>query len=189
MCVWSHISHIWLFAILWPVDLQAPLSMENLAWDSPGKNTGVVCHFLLQDQLYLNLKKEYRGFPWWFSGWESTFHYGECGFDARWENWNPASSGAAGPACLAEEPGHWNYWACEPWSLCSDICALQLERPTHHGNNPVQPKLFKKEYNASKKKILSFLCVTHQTICCYTYICVFKWNNKFITWAYYIQSH
>ena len=32
-----------LFAILWTVALQAPLS-----WDSPGKNTGVGCHLLLQ---------------------------------------------------------------------------------------------------------------------------------------------
>ena len=29
----------------WAVACQAPLSME---WNSPGKSTGVVCHFLLQ---------------------------------------------------------------------------------------------------------------------------------------------
>ena len=34
-------SCIWLFATLWTVDHQAPLSM---GWDSPGKNTGVGCH-------------------------------------------------------------------------------------------------------------------------------------------------
>ena len=37
------LSHIWLFAAPWTVDCQAPLP-----WNSPGKNTGVGCHFLLQ---------------------------------------------------------------------------------------------------------------------------------------------
>ena len=37
------LSH-WLFATLWTVPRQAPLSM-----DSPGKNTGVGCHALLQE--------------------------------------------------------------------------------------------------------------------------------------------
>ena len=39
----SHFSHVWLFATLWIIAPQAPLSMG-----SPGKNTGVGCHFLLQ---------------------------------------------------------------------------------------------------------------------------------------------
>ena len=39
----SHFSHIQLFATLWMIARQAPLSM-----DSPGKNTGVGCHALLQ---------------------------------------------------------------------------------------------------------------------------------------------
>ena len=38
----SRFSRVWLFAIIWTVAHQAPLS-----WDSPGKNTGVGCHFLL----------------------------------------------------------------------------------------------------------------------------------------------
>ena len=42
-CELSHFSHVWLFATLWNVARQAPLSM-----DSPGKNIGVVCHALLQ---------------------------------------------------------------------------------------------------------------------------------------------
>ena len=37
------LSSVWLFATPWTVAYQAPLSM-----DSPGKNTGVGCHFLLQ---------------------------------------------------------------------------------------------------------------------------------------------
>ena len=37
------LSHVQLFETLWTVAGQAPLSM-----DFPGKNTGVVCHFLLQ---------------------------------------------------------------------------------------------------------------------------------------------
>ena len=39
----SHFSHARLFAVLWTIAHQAPLSM-----DSPGKNTGVGCHSLLQ---------------------------------------------------------------------------------------------------------------------------------------------
>ena len=38
-------SHVQLFAVSWTVACQAPLSM---GWDSPGKNTGVGCHALLQ---------------------------------------------------------------------------------------------------------------------------------------------
>ena len=37
----SCFSHVRLFATLWTVVRQAP-------WDSPGKNTGVVCHAFLQ---------------------------------------------------------------------------------------------------------------------------------------------
>ena len=44
--VWvpSRFSRVWLFATLWTVAHQAPLSR-----DSPGKNTGVICHALLQE--------------------------------------------------------------------------------------------------------------------------------------------
>ena len=37
------LSHVWLFAS--PFQLLCP-------WDSPGKNTGVGCHFLLQGNLH-----------------------------------------------------------------------------------------------------------------------------------------
>ena len=40
----SHFSHVQLFVTLWTVAHQAPLSMG-----SPGKNTGVGCHALLQE--------------------------------------------------------------------------------------------------------------------------------------------
>ena len=43
----GHFSCVQIFATLWTVALQAPLSMGFLP-DSPGKNTGVGCHFFLQ---------------------------------------------------------------------------------------------------------------------------------------------
>ena len=43
MCVLSHFSHVRLFATLWTVARQAPLSMEFSR-----QNTGVDCHALLQ---------------------------------------------------------------------------------------------------------------------------------------------
>ena len=43
MHVLSHFVCVWLFAIVWTMVLQVPMSM-----DSPGKNPGVGCHFLLQ---------------------------------------------------------------------------------------------------------------------------------------------
>ena len=43
------VSHIWLFATPQTVAHQAPLS----TWDSPGKNTDVCCHFLLQGSSWL----------------------------------------------------------------------------------------------------------------------------------------
>ena len=43
VCVLSRFSRVQLFVTLWTVAHQAPLSM-----DSPGKNTGVGCHSLLQ---------------------------------------------------------------------------------------------------------------------------------------------
>ena len=42
-CVLSHFSCVLLFVTLWTVACQAPL-----LGDSPGKNTGVGCHALLQ---------------------------------------------------------------------------------------------------------------------------------------------
>ena len=44
MCVLSYFSYVRLFATLWTVAHQAPL----VHGDSPGKNTGVGCHALLQ---------------------------------------------------------------------------------------------------------------------------------------------
>ena len=43
VCVPSCFSHVWLFETLWtnPIKLLCP-------WDSPGKNTGMGCHALLQ---------------------------------------------------------------------------------------------------------------------------------------------
>ena len=38
------LSHVWLCAAPWTVACQVPLSMGF-----PGKNTGVGCHFLLQE--------------------------------------------------------------------------------------------------------------------------------------------
>ena len=39
----GHFSHVWIFVTLWTIARQAPRH-----WDSPGKNTEVGCHFLLQ---------------------------------------------------------------------------------------------------------------------------------------------
>ena len=43
LCMLSHFSHVWLFVALWTV---APRLF--CPWDSPGKNTGMGCHALLQ---------------------------------------------------------------------------------------------------------------------------------------------
>ena len=43
------LSHVQLFPTPWTVAHQAPVVPGILAWDSPGKNTGVGCHFLLQN--------------------------------------------------------------------------------------------------------------------------------------------
>ena len=43
MCMLSHFSCVQLFVTPWTVAHQAPLP-----WDSPGKNTRVGCHALLQ---------------------------------------------------------------------------------------------------------------------------------------------
>ena len=42
-CTLSHFSCVWLSATLWTVAVKL-----LCPWDSPGKNTGVGCHFLLQ---------------------------------------------------------------------------------------------------------------------------------------------
>ena len=49
-CMLSHISPVWLCVILWTAAHQAPLSL-----DSPGRNTGVGCHFLLPVSYDLHL--------------------------------------------------------------------------------------------------------------------------------------
>ena len=42
-CMLSCFSRVWFFVTLWTTACQAPLP-----WNSPGKNTGLGCHFLLQ---------------------------------------------------------------------------------------------------------------------------------------------
>ena len=46
--VLSHFSHIQFFVTLWTAACQAPLFMGFPRQEYPGKNTGEVCHFLLQ---------------------------------------------------------------------------------------------------------------------------------------------
>ena len=43
VCMLSHFSYVLLFATLW-----AEATRLLCPWDSPGKNTGMGCHFLLQ---------------------------------------------------------------------------------------------------------------------------------------------
>ena len=45
-CLLSHFNLVWLFVILWTVAPEEPRLL--CPWDSPGKNTGVGCHLLLQ---------------------------------------------------------------------------------------------------------------------------------------------
>ena len=47
-CILSRFSCVWLFVTLWTIALQT-----HCPWNSPGKNTGVGCHFLLQG-IFLN---------------------------------------------------------------------------------------------------------------------------------------
>ena len=49
VCMLSHFSHSWLFATLWTIAHQAPLSMQ-------GKNPGVGCHAILQG-IFLTLRR------------------------------------------------------------------------------------------------------------------------------------
>jgi len=44
----SHSCHVWAFVNLWTIACQPPCP-----WDSPGKNTGVSCHALIQGILHL----------------------------------------------------------------------------------------------------------------------------------------
>ena len=96
-------------AVLWAVDLQAPPSTENLAWDSPGKNTGVGCHFLLQDQLYLNLKRSIGDFPGGSVVESPPSSVGNVGSMPGQRTGIPQAAGQLGLHALAEEPGQWNY--------------------------------------------------------------------------------
>ena len=60
VCVLSPFSQAWLFATLWIIPHQAPLSSipahsSILVWDSSGKNTGLGCRALLQEIFPTNL--------------------------------------------------------------------------------------------------------------------------------------
>ena len=61
-CVISHFSHVWLFAILWTIACRL-----LCPWDSPGKNTGVGCHALLQ--LGSSMLLQTAGLPCFFNDW------------------------------------------------------------------------------------------------------------------------
>ena len=71
VCGLSRFSRVQLFVILWGIARQVPLSM-----DSPGKNTGMGCHFLLQGispthglTLHLPQLLQYRQIPYrWATG-------------------------------------------------------------------------------------------------------------------------
>ena len=55
--MWSHFSCVWLFATLWTVAHQAPLSR-----DSSDKNTRAGCHFLLQLSFLFLLECSFKSY-------------------------------------------------------------------------------------------------------------------------------
>ena len=78
VCVCVLVSQSCLFATPWTVALRP--------WDSPGKNTGVGCHFLLHnvcvEGIYFNIMKsiyKLMGFPGSSNGKETVYNTGDPG--------------------------------------------------------------------------------------------------------------
>ena len=61
-----------------------------------------------------------EGLPWWFSGWESTCHFGECKFNL-WSERIPHAAGQLGLCVTTTEP--------QLLSACSRAHRLQLLSP------------------------------------------------------------
>ena len=122
MCV-SRFSCIWLFVTPWTVARQAPLSM-----DSPGENTGVVCHFHLQrrgeETSPLNLLPTSQTLSCWKSFWLSDAHAIGKGpasdWMRTWARWlardNPNSP----------NPTHRKTWDCKPQGRAVLLVSLTL---------------------------------------------------------------
>ena len=90
------LTHVWLFSTPWTLARQAPLSMG-----SPGKNTGVGCHVLLQGIFLIQgsnplLLKALAG------GFFTT--------SAPWETWHPEME--------AKQSGF------QPWLCPDELCDL-----------------------------------------------------------------
>ena len=82
---------LWLFAAPWTVAHQAPLP-----WDSPGKNTGVSCHALLQG--IFPTQGRNPGLLWLLHGLQILYHW------PSWEAWTQTTTGYSGNNRLWKTP-------------------------------------------------------------------------------------
>ena len=120
--VWmlSHFSHVQLFVTPWTIAHQAPL------WDSPGKNTGVGCHFLLQG-IFLTKGPGSLASPALAGGFFSTS--ATCGAPRHWHSALqvpgqrlhkcPMSSGLLAVTVLNTQLTHSSHPSCWPSHLPS----------------------------------------------------------------------
>ena len=90
-------------------------------WDSPGKNTGVGCHFLLQGRYYWHAKHEWTANTLcsvknlhtkvyiWCDSIQAKLLRQETG------NWSSRSAGRRGVNCKRSRGKYLGQWNCLPW--------------------------------------------------------------------------
>jgi len=110
-------------------------------WDSPGKNTGVGCHFLLpppalkSNSLALAFKDSYESAFWSLSSivsytvalmmsWGRSYNYPVFG---------GLSEPGLGPACWKACPSKWAVGLLGPWEWMQDSRPMPMLFSQHHG--------------------------------------------------------
>ena len=107
--IFNRFNHVWLFATLWTV---VPPGSSVLGY-SPGKNTGVCCHFLLQGSGYQTHVSCIAGrFFTHRDTWEAQFY-----ILSLWKDITISAKGKMREACSSQgeiSSGHYRFWI---WSM------------------------------------------------------------------------
>ena len=139
VCVFSHFSRAWLFVTPWTL---APRLL--CPWDFPGKDTAVVCHFLLQRIHRRTIQRKV------LMTWITT---NECGHSPRARH--PGVRSQAGLRKHHYEQSYWRWWnsswpISNPGRWCCESAALNM--PANLENPAVTTGLEKVSLHSNSKE-------------------------------------
>ena len=145
----SHFSHVQLSAVPWTI-----AHRPHCPWDSPGKNTGVACHFLLQGIFWPRDQTHVFWIGRWF-----LYHWATCE-DLSW-----FMKVKAAQSCLTLQPRP-EHWSGQPFPSPGDLpnSGIKPRLPTLQADSlPAEPQGKPKNKGVGSLSLLPWIFPTQES--------------------------